>query len=140
MKKIMLLIAIAVGIAALSLGACASRGADLQGTEWQWVHLIESNPPLERINPDPENYTITFTDGENVSIKADCNMVLGSYSVNRSRLTIETGPSTLAYCGEQSQDVDFLDLIAEVESYELVGETLRLGLRHEAGALEFIED
>ena len=139
MKKNRYLIVIAVALAALTLGACTSSSADLQGTEWQWVKLNDSNLPAQSSKPDAESYTITFTDGEIVSIKADCNLVLGSYSASRSRLTIEAGSTTLAYCGEESQDVIFLDLIAQVVSYELVEETLRLGLEHEAGSLEFIK-
>ncbi|MFN2275075.1 MAG: META domain-containing protein, partial [Anaerolineales bacterium] len=137
MKKNVSLIVIAVGLAALSLGACASSSAELQGTEWQWVSLIETMPASQSMNPDSQDYTITFTDAENVAIKADCNMVLGTFSVSGSKMSITTSASTLAYCGEDSQDVYFLDLISKVSSFEVADGNLQLGLSNDAGTMGF---
>ncbi len=134
-----ILIIVIIMLIPLLFSACKSNTSDIQGIEWQWVSLIETQPASQSLNPDAANYTITFVDDENVSIKADCNQVLGTYSVSGSNMTIETGPSTMAFCGEDSQDVYYLGLLAQVASYELVDDRLELGLTDDAGTMGFQE-
>jgi len=50
-----------------------------------------------------------------VSIKADCNQVGGTYTLDGDKLTITTGPSTLAFCGEASLDQQYLAALASVD-------------------------
>jgi heat shock protein HslJ len=137
MKKHTVLLIMLFLLVPVVLGACRGGTADIQGIEWQWVSLRETLPASQSLNPDAENYTITFMDDENVSIKADCNMVLGTYTVSGSSMTIQTGPSTLAFCGEESQDVFYLGLIAQVGSYEIEDGSLLLGLADDAGTMGF---
>ena len=132
-----LLICMVLLLIPISLSACRSGTADIQGIEWQWVSLVETQPAFQGLIPDSENYTITFLDDKNVSLKADCNMVLGTYTVSGSSMTIQTGPSTLAFCGEDSQDVFYLGLIDQVVSYEPVQGRLELGLADDAGTMGF---
>ena len=138
MRKIKVIVAFTLlSLLALTLGACRGGGAEFQGIEWQWISLVETQPAFQGLIPDSENYTITFLDDENVSLKADCNMVLATYTVSGSSMTIQTGPSTLAFCGEDSQDVFYLGLIDQVVSYELVQGRLELGLADDAGTMGF---
>ena len=44
---------------------------------WQWTDLAEAQPPAQSVIPNPENYTLTFLRNNELSIKADCNMVRG---------------------------------------------------------------
>lgn len=128
---------LALGVFALSLAACGGGVSDIQGIEWQWVSLVETQPAAQSLVPDSENYTIVFNADDTVTIKADCNMVLGDYTARRSGLTIETGISTMAFCGEDSADVFYLGLIAQVASYELKDGRLELGLADDAGTMGF---
>lgn len=128
---------LALGLFALSLAACGGGVSDIQGIEWQWVSLVETQPASQSLVPDSENYTIVFNADDTVAIKADCNMVLGDYTVSKSDLTIETGISTMAFCGEDSADVFYLGLIAQVGSYELKDDRLELGLADDAGTMGF---
>ncbi|MCB0233261.1 MAG: META domain-containing protein, partial [Anaerolineae bacterium] len=41
--------------------------------------------------PDPQNYTIAFADDNTLAIKADCNQVAGSYTLDGASLTIQLG-------------------------------------------------
>ena len=63
--------------------------------------------------PDPENYTLIFNEDETFEGQADCNAISGTYS-QASGFTITVGPSTTAFCGEDSLDLQFLDLLANV--------------------------
>ncbi len=98
---------------------------------------METQPASQSLVPDSENYTIVFNAEDTVAIKADCNMVLGDYTVSRSDLTIVTGISTMAFCGEDSADGFYLGLIARVASYELKDGRLELGLADDAGTMGF---
>ena len=110
---------------------------EIQNINWQWASLTETSPASQSVIPDPENYTIVFLADNTVSIQADCNVVLGSYQVNASELTIMLGPSTLAACGESSLDQQFLKWLGQVGSFGMDGDQLVLGLKDEAGHMSF---
>ena len=68
--------------------------------------------------PVSTSYTISFLEDNQVSIRADCNVVQGTYVYDGTTLTIQMGASTLAYCGENSLDNLFLTLLSQVGSYD----------------------
>ena len=109
----------------------------LEDITWQWSNLVETEPAAQSVVPSPESYTLTFLPDGVVSIQADCNVVSGSYTLEGSQLSIEHGPSTLAFCGEESLDVQYLDLLTQVESYVLDNGQLVLGLENGAGSMAF---
>jgi len=121
--------------------ACGNQQPDrsIANTTWQWAELIETEPASQSIVPNPENYTLLLSSDGNVSIKADCNMVSGSYSLDDSLLTIELGPSTMAFCGEESLDQQYLRLLTNVESYTIDNGRLVLELGDGAGRMTFNE-
>ena len=63
--------------------------------------------------PNPENYTIIFNTDGTLSGKADCNVFGGTYA-QESGFTITLGPSTMAYCGDESLDAVYLQLLSSV--------------------------
>lgn len=138
-RREILIVAGLLSLLALTLGACSGGASDIQGIEWQWVSLIETQPAAQSLVPDPENYTILFNEDGTVVIQADCNVVQGTYTASGSKLTIEAGITTLAFCGEDSADNFYLGLLVQVESYELVNETLQLGLAEGAGTMGFVD-
>jgi heat shock protein HslJ len=103
----------------VALAAFSSLKVEASITEkpWQWVGLVETNPTSQSVVPDPENYTLGFSPDGSLNIVADCNMAGGSYALDENSLTIELGPSTMAFCGEQSLDYLYLALLSNVESY-----------------------
>jgi heat shock protein HslJ len=109
----------------------------LAGTSWQWTGLVETAPAAQSAVPDPESYTLSFEPHGIVSVKADCNMVNGVYTVDGDALTITLGPSTLAFCGEASADQTYLAALAQVNSYALTDSALTLGLKDDAGEMQF---
>lgn len=92
--------------------------ADIINIAWQWADLMEVEPASQSAVPMPENYTLTFFADLTLSIKADCNNVAGSYTLEGNLLTIQTGPSTMAFCGENSLDQQYLALLAQVSKVE----------------------
>jgi heat shock protein HslJ len=125
----------------VSFSACGSQQPDQPITDitWQWSELVEAEPASQSIVPDPENYTLLLSPDGSVNIKADCNMVGGSYSLDGSGLTIELGPSTMAFCGEDSLDQLYLGLLSSVESYTIEDGRLILAFQDGAGRMTFYE-
>jgi len=93
---------------------------------WQWVDLVETEPANQSVVPDPENYTLAFHADGTLDIQADCNQVKAAYSQQGSALIIELGPSTMAACGEDSLDQQFLALLDKVSSFGMLAGDLKL--------------
>ena len=119
------------------LGAPATQD-ELTANPWQWTALTETTPASQSVVPDPQNYTVTFAADNTVAIQADCNQVAGTYTLDGGALTIQLGPATMAFCGEQSMDQFYLGFISQV-SAAVISETgnLHLLLADHAGAMEF---
>jgi heat shock protein HslJ len=137
MKKLLGLVLLA--LLALALSACASGGSsdDLTGIVWEWTAMQETVPASQSVVPDPENYTITFNADDTLAIKADCNQVTGSYTMSGSDMTITLGASTLAFCGEDSQDAIYLASLDRVSSYAIESGELQLSFAEDAGKMDF---
>ena len=64
-------------------------------------------------------------------------MMSGSFSVDGTSLTLVLGPSTLAFCGEESLDLMFTELLNSVESYTIENDQLVLNLENDFGKMTF---
>jgi heat shock protein HslJ/uncharacterized protein YraI len=111
---------------------------------WQWADMIETEPASQSVVPDPENYTVIFRADGTAEIKADCNQVHGTYTQQGSALIITLGPSTMAACGENSLDQQFLSSLDQVNTFGmqsgdliLAGENFTMGFKN--GGTEEIE-
>lgn len=127
-------------IAASSLAAaCTGAGSSLTGKTWYLTAGTDTTPAWQWAVPPAEsaNYTITFNTDGTFNAKADCNQVSGSYQTSGSDgLTIEPGPSTLAYCGDGSLDSLFTAALAAATTYKVDGSTLTLTMTG-GGTLQF---
>lgn len=104
---------------------------------WQWAHLVETNPPDQLDVPDPQNYTLIFRDDGAVNIKADCNQVIGTYTLNGDKLAITLGPSTMAFCGESSLDQQYLTALSKVDAVGASENTLVLYMTKDVASMGF---
>jgi len=107
----------------------------LLGETWQWVGLRETMPAAQSVLPDPENYTLTFNADGTVSIKADCNVAMGSYQLSGDQLTISMGPTTLAECGPESSYNQFLILLEQAAGVGMGYGNLVITLANDAGEM-----
>ncbi len=123
----------------LVMGACANLPAEqaITDADWQWSEMVETEPASQSRVADPGSYTLRLASDGSLGIRADCNVVGGSYQLEGSALTIELGPSTLAFCGEESLDTQFLGFLSQVESYAIENGELILSLKDGAGQMTF---
>ncbi len=116
------------------------KTVEINGTVWQWTELIgDKTSGLTKI-PNPGKYTLEFLDDGTYSIKADCNMVGGKYMVNGTKLTIEPGFSTMAYCGPDSLDGQYLALIYNVTGFTIKDNKLMLTFDEKGKQMVFVTD
>jgi heat shock protein HslJ len=113
--------------------------ASLTGVIWQWVSFTD---PLQQITiEDPSRYTVAFEEAVGGSgqavIKADCNDVGATYTVDGSSISIVTGPSTLAACPEDSLDQQYLANLSYAVIFFFDEGDLFLDLFADGGTMRF---
>jgi heat shock protein HslJ len=86
---------------------------------------------------DPNKYLIEFLENGNVIVQADCNRVIGTYTVDGNQLSITPGPSTLAACPPGSLGDEFVRQLGNVSSYLFDGENLVLEFKFDSGTMTF---
>ena len=81
---------------------------------WRWIGRSGS----ETIQvPNPNQYTIAFNKTGTYALKADCNVGSGNYTLDGTKLRINQGALTRAYCGDASLDRTYLASLGRVTSY-----------------------
>ena len=122
----------------LAPAAWADMHSEVTGIQWQWAELTETEPAGQSVVPDPENYVLILGADGSASLKADCNQVLWTYTLEGDILTFNTlGPSTLAYCGDDSLDQLFLGKLGMGGTASVEDGRLVLELNENAGRMVF---
>ncbi len=111
---------------------------DITGIVWQWSEFQDTAGENNITVDNPEKYTIIFLPDNQLSIRADCNEAGGSYTLDSSSLTLQLGPHTLGFCGEESLDQQFLEKLGFVASYVMDDGKLVLNLQADAGNMVFL--
>jgi len=141
----------------LLLAGCSSEGPDnaeapsetdpnkVTDIVWQWETLTvatgevdDGGRPLRETTSisDPENYTLILREDGTFSAKADCNQISGTYSADGG-YSFTLGPSTMAFCGEDSQDQQYIDLLSRVVAGGPYGEGFALETPGGSERMEF---
>ena len=107
--------------------------AELLGTVWLWQEYVDTASLNDITVDDPSQYTLEFLPDGTYRIQADCNQGSGRYTVEGSRLSLEPGPMTMAACGPESLDGEFLSRLGDVVIYVLEEGKLYLNLKMDAG-------
>lgn len=115
-----------IGLGLLLVAACAPISApaaplpaapmptnSLQDIVWEWTEVIERTTGNVTTVPSPEDYTLVLRTDGTLSSRADCNTFTGAYS-QENGFSIVLGATTLAACGEDSMDQQYLQLLSEV--------------------------
>ena len=133
----------------VAAGACGQKergapegAARLVGTVWQWQEFQDSAEGDEASDirvPESAKYTLTLRSDHRADIRADCNRLTWTYTLEGSRLIFNTlGPSTLAHCGDESLDQRYLERLGNTATYVLVDRKLYLNLKVDAGNMVFV--
>jgi len=88
--------------------------------------------------PAVAHYTLTLQEDGTAAIVADCNQVSWTYEWVDSHLVFVTmGSGTLAACGEDSLDQEYLKRLRDTATYVMADGKLHLNLKMDAGNLVF---
>lgn len=119
-------------------GVDGSEDSGLVGTVWQWVRF-EDTAGINDIEVDnPASFTIEFMADGTYAMQVDCNRGGGAYSAENQSLTINPGFTTEAFCGEESLDTDFLNLLGDVVTFVFDDDgNLVMNLMVDAGNMVF---
>ena len=135
---LLIAICLLMGAGQMAPAAWAQSPGEITGIQWLWAELTETEPAAQSVVPDPENYVLVLNADGSASLKADCNMVSWTYTLEDSSLTFNTlGPSTLAYCGDDSLDQQYLGLLGKGGTVSLEDDRLVLELNENAGRMVF---
>lgn len=123
-------------VAGDSADSAAETSDTIVGVTWQWVDLTT---PVETTTvPNPEAYTITLNEDGTFNYAADCNVGSATYTLDGSSLTFDlTGPTTLAFCGEESLDQTFLASLGAAATYFTQDGDLYIDLVADGGTMHF---
>jgi len=86
---------------------------DITDIVWQWTSVSNKTTGEKTTVANPQVYTITFRDDGTLNGQADCNSFTGTYS-QEGGFTITLGAMTMAACGENSMDQQYLQLLGSV--------------------------
>ena len=137
----LLVVGLVTGLLLAGLPVPAARADNhgaILGVQWQWTQLTETEPASQSVIPDPENYVLVLNEDGSANLKADCNQVQWTYTVEGDTITFNTlGPSTLAFCGEDSSDQIFLAKLGVGGTWRVEDGRLVLELNEDAGTMVF---
>jgi putative lipoprotein len=114
--------------------------AEIIGVTWQWEGFQDQSDGegTDITVPNPDAYTLTLQPDGTAAIKADCNLVSWTYTLEGSSLSFNTlGPSTLAFCPEPSLSEQYLALLGNTATFVTEGDKLILNLFADAGNMIF---
>jgi heat shock protein HslJ len=97
--------------------ATPGAGAPIPPIRW---HLASIDARESTITPgDPARYWAQFLGDGVLHIRADCNTGSGAYEIDGQSISITSMISTLAMCGDDSIDRDFLNALSAASSYSI---------------------
>lgn len=113
----LLVVAATMALAGCASGDDVTDGATdefvLTGVEWQWQSMTVQGGDATTV-ANPAAYTVNFNDDGTLFGTADCNNYAGSYTTENGGIQITLGPTTAAFCGEESLDLLFLESLGQV--------------------------
>jgi heat shock protein HslJ len=119
-----------------------SGGSSLTARAWALSAVTSKTPAFQGEVPayQQPDYTITFNTDGTYSGTAACNQIAGTYKTSGNSLTINAGPSTLAFCPQVAGDTDFGSIFAhsltEAATYAVTNDALSITLT-DGGTMTF---
>ena len=88
-------------------------------TTWEWTAIEAMDGTNLTVVNNSTLYTLRFAPDGAYGIKADCNVGGGNYTLDGSALNLSDSFTTLAWCGNESQDSLYLASLQNVSAYTL---------------------
>jgi len=112
--------------------------ANITNITWQWAGMVGVSSDNISIVPNKDSYTLELHPDGTYSIRTDCNSGSGNYVTDGNNLTIGPGMITLAYCGDQSLEPQYLSFLWRITSITLEDGQLLLSVGNNSGKMLFI--
>lgn len=132
----LLLLFILLPLQAATLNSSDGKTTEIGGIVWKWQRTIYNNDTQSE-PANPSRYTISLMPERHLSVKLDCNVGGGRYTLDGSSLTLEVTHTTMASCPPGSLDQKFMkDLTAARIAFVRDG-NLFLDLMYDSGTMQF---
>jgi heat shock protein HslJ len=109
--------------------------SSLANSSWELSEMVYSDHRV--VVTTPGSYTLSFEGDSDLSVRADCNLSIGSYTQTDDQLAIALGPTTLVACPPQSLSDQYLRDLSSVDTFTLEEDQLLVELQGEGGTLIF---
>ena len=108
----------------------------LVDTVWRWQQTLYNNG--RKVVPlNPDNYTLKLLPDGKVSIRADCNLGGGVYTLRGNEISIEITHTTRAACPPESRELDYIRDLNAAARYFVEGDILQIELKVDTGTMRF---
>jgi D-alanyl-D-alanine carboxypeptidase len=95
---------------------------DILGELLYVISLNAGDTTFGTTEDNRSNYTVTFNEGGDVAITADCNQATASYTLDdENTVTITPGITTLMACGPDSNADVMMDILQNISTYYVIG-------------------
>lgn len=112
--------------------------SDINGITWLWERFDDTAEINNIVVDDPTLYTFLLNADGTYTVKADCNLASGNYTLEGNSIKFEAGPTTLAECGPDSLYNNFLIDLSNVVTFVIDENKLYLNLWADAGNMVFV--
>ncbi len=106
-------------------------------TLWRWQQTLYNND-TKSIPLAPENYTLKLLPDGKVSIRADCNLGGGVYTLRGNEISIKITHTTRAACPPGSLEQDYIRDLNAAAIYFFKADALYVNLKDSAGTMKFM--
>jgi heat shock protein HslJ len=106
------------------------------GILWKWQQTVYNND-TKAVPPNPNQYTFHLLPDAKVSIRSDCNIVGGRYTLKGSQISIDILATTMAACPPGSLADEFIKDLNVAAIYFTQGDNLFIDLMYDTGTMRF---
>ncbi len=89
--------------------------------------------------PGPDHYTLKLLPDGKVSIRADCNLGGGVYTLRGNEISIEITHTTRAACPPESLEQTYIRDLNAAVIYFMKGDFLYIDLKYDTGTMKFMQ-
>jgi heat shock protein HslJ len=124
--------------AAPTAASSDSTGEALVGRSWRWVRIVT---PVETIEaPSVGKYTLQLGDSNRISGVADCNRIMGKYTLAGTSLSIGPLGMTRMACPPGGMGGRYSKWLNGASGFFFRADTLFIDLKVDSGTMRFVPE